>query len=71
LSHGGLLGGRGWGCKFKTLPKSPKPKFKKKNKTYVDKTMSKVLYDLPVRRNQPQNSAADRYIRTLKNEIIK
>ena len=47
-------------------PESPPPK---KNNTLVDTTILNVLCDLPFRRNQPQNSADDPYIRTLKNVL--
>jgi hypothetical protein len=45
------------GCSFKRLPNPPKPKFKKN--TFVDTTISDVLFDFPFRRIQPQNSADD------------
>jgi hypothetical protein len=42
------------------------PKFKN-----VDIMTSKVLRDFPFSRNQPLKSANDRYVRILKNKLIK
>jgi hypothetical protein len=47
----------------------PQPKFKK-NTDFVD-TLSKVLRELPFRRNQPLKSAHYQYIKILKNKLIK
>jgi hypothetical protein len=42
-----------------------------KNTDSVDITISNVLRDFPFSRNQPLKSADDRYIRILKNKLIK
>jgi hypothetical protein len=38
---------------------------------FVDTTIPNVLCDLPFRRNQPQNSADDQYVKILKKGLIK
>jgi hypothetical protein len=41
------------------------------NADFLDTVVSKVLRDLPFRRNQPLKSADDEYFRVLTNKLLK
>jgi hypothetical protein len=51
-------------------PSNP-PKPKLKEIYFVDIMISKVLRDFPFSRNQPLKTADDRYVRILKNTLVK
>jgi hypothetical protein len=59
------------GCRAAaSAPNPTKPKLKK-NIDFVDIAISNVLRDLPFSRNQPLKSVDDKYIRILKNKLMK
>jgi hypothetical protein len=65
----GARNGEGGGGLLSCISKDPRNAQNQnlQNNTFVHTTVANVLFDLPFRRNQPQNSADDRYIRILKN----
>jgi hypothetical protein len=54
------------------VPAPEKPRKRNlKDIDFVDIMISKVLHDFPFSRNQPLKSADDKYIRILKNKLMK
>jgi hypothetical protein len=53
------------------LPGTAPPKLKFKETDFVDILLSKILRDFPFSGKQPLKSADDKYIRILKNKLIK